>query len=395
MKRSYLIGFAVALAALGLLAFAAWSFFEIYPVSSYLPPSREARINSYLALDRWLKGMGIPVRAESSGNVSMIRRADERTIFIQASLFRWTDEAVDYLADWVEGGGRLIVAYDYNGTERESLLLPEKFGITLEDSGRLPEDDGADGQWSIDSPNYDYNVSFEVSADSSVEEDPLCLKDWTGHTRLVEVKRGKGKLTVIGDPVFLSSWYIGDAPNARLAWALFAADNDGTGRDQGGCLFIRGASRVSGILGNLFSQGNLAVLLISLLVLLVIGFWTVIPVFGLVRTDEEKTGRFLRERFLAEGRFLKRYDALRFYCMVYLKEIRRMLAWSLPPPPEGKGQDGITGDDEFREKLLEILGNGSSKQDRELLVDFLGGEPVQYRKFPRMIKIFTGILERL
>ena len=403
MNRNYLIGFAAAVAVLGLLAFAAWSFLEIYPSTSHVPPSREARANPYLALDRWLRGMGIPVRAENSGDLPLVSRAEERNIFIQASLFRWTDEAVKYLSDWVEEGGHLIVAYDFyelpinshpsryhRDDEGKSLLLLEEFGIKAEDNYES-------GYWSIESPDYDHNISFEVTEN----EGALSLQDWTGLTRLVEVERGKGKLTVMGYPRFLSYWYIGDAPNTRLAWALFAAGNESGSENDGsqnGWLFIRGTTRVRGLLGDLFRQGNFTVLLISILVLIITCFWTVIPVFGLVRASDEKPGKPLGERFLAEGRFLKRCDALGFYCMVYLKEIRRILG----------GHEGA--EDEMTARLLEIWEGPSSgdrsaaaqsgkrekyNKDKFLIASFLRGEKLQNRNFPRMIEILTTIMERI
>ena len=411
MNRNYRIGFAAAAVVLGLLVFAAWSFLEIYPRTRHLPPSPEARANNYLALDRWLDTMGIPVRAESSGDLALVSRAEEKKIFIQASLFSWTGEAAEYFSAWIEKGGHLIIVLDnyeipsnryqsyrhYRGEEDEYLLLLEDFGIKAEIDADNPDSESGSGSSSAEAPDYDPELSFEVSAD----EDGLFLRDWTGLARLVEVNRGKGKLTVMGNPRFLFSDSIGEAPNTRLAWALFADGSESAG--QNGWLFIRGTARIRGLLGTLFRQGNLTVLLVSLLALLVIGFWTAIPVFGLVRGGDEKNGKSLRERFLAEGRFLKRYDALEFYCAVYLKDIRRKLARNVPALQTAEA-------DTLSARLLEIWeapppmnpsgGNprkfySSAKRDRNLLAGFLSGKPVSYRNFPRMIEILKTIMERI
>ena len=390
MNRNYLIGFAAAAAVLGLLAFAAWSFLEVVPITKNLPPSREARINGYLALDRWLEGMGIPVRTESSGNLSTISRAEEKRIFIQSSLFHWNDEAEEYLIRWIEEGGQLFLALDIDPIvdwyDDVPELLLEEFGIELE-TGKTVLDYHYD---SSESPDYDRRVSFELSG----AEDALALKDWNGLTKLVQVKRGRGKLTVTGRPRFLLSAYLDEAPNARLAWALFA-EHHAVNQDMsftaniaapgGGWLFIRGTTRQRGLVGNLFRQGNLPALLVSVLVLLVICFWTVIPIFGLVRRDDEKPGRPLRERFLAEGRFLKRYGALEFYRDTFVKEIRRRLA----------RREGLFTDSEIENRVLDIRGKPARERDRRNLVRVLRGEPIKYREFPGMIAELITILERI
>ena len=384
MNRNYLIGFAVAVAALGLLAFAAWSLFEIYPVTKYTPPSREARANEYLALDRWLRGMGQNTRTVNSGDLALVSQAGEKQIFIQSSLFRWIDEDVDYLVQWVEDGGTLFLAlddrrpgsnYQYNRRHRDDgvLLLLEEFGIKAEAGAS-----SGNYRYDSDSPNYDRGVAFEIADEASEAEVLLTMKDWSNIVRLVEVKRGRGKLIVTGRPFFLRSSSIGRAPNARLAWALFAAEPG----FNGGWLFIRGSERLSGLLGDLFTEGNMPVLLVSILVLLVTCFWTVIPVFGLVRRDDDKPGKPLKERFLAEGRFLKRYGALESYCRIYMKEIKRRLA----------GKEWLCSDDEIEKRLREILGRS---WDSRLLALMLHGGAFSYREFPKMIVIFNTILERI
>jgi hypothetical protein len=407
-RDKLLIGFAVTVAVLGLLAFTAWSLFEIYPDTKYVPPSREARTNDYLALDRWLINGGHKVRVEKSGDISLISRAPEKQIFIQSSLFRWTDEAIEYLVRWVEGGGTLFLALDsqtrYGGSypnndwdwdDRDALLFLEEFGITA-DTGTPRQYHGYDSE----SPSYDRGTSFSLSDEYSdhaeaplneaLLDEALLMKDRSGIARLVLAKRGKGKLIASGPPYFLQSSNIGGAPDARLAWALFMADSGEAGSSETGpgdnaWFFIRGTRKTGGFWGSLFRQGNIAVILVSILVLLVIGFWTVIPVFGLVRGDSERPGKSLRERFLAEGRFLKKYGALEFYRQAYIKEIKRRLA----------RKEGVTGEEETAGRVREILGPPLDERDSVLLARAFGEERFSYREFPRMIIIFKTILERI
>jgi hypothetical protein len=91
--------------------------------------------------------------------------------------------------------------------------------------------------------------------------------------------------------------------------------------DKSGVLFIRGLSGDRQLLGNLAERGNPAALGISIALLIIAGFWMAIPVFGRYRPTPEKLGKPLRERFLAEGRFLKKNRALGKYIETYKKEL--------------------------------------------------------------------------
>jgi len=360
VKRNYLIGVSIAVVVSGLLFFIFNFFFEIIPITKYSQPSREARVNEYLALDRWLTGMGIPVRVENSGDLFMLSQAKEKKIFIQASLFDWTDEAVNYLAGWVEKGGTLLLVLDYPVWWRddEPVILLDKFGIRADEI--LPR----------------HNNAIEAR---------------NGVTRSEQVKRGKGKIVALRDSDFMRSSNLDDESNIRLAWALFVSDSASDfdpkpDNAESGWLFIRGKAKVRGLLGTIFQQGNFAVLLAAVLVLLVVCFWAVIPGFGLVKWDNEKSSRPLRERFLAEGRFLKSFGALDFYSQAYIREIKRQLAM----------REGIVGDEESMKRALEIYEGPCKRQEDEkgrgLLARAFRKEPVTFKEFPDLINIFGTVL---
>jgi len=420
MNRNYIIAFGVSVAVLAILAYAAWALFETEPYQKWVPPSREARRNEYLALDRWLESSGIPVRTESSGNISTFSGSDEKHIFIQASLFRWDEAAIDYITDWINNGGNLFLVLDYNTThyreDDEPYILLEKFGISVEAEFNTPS-----ARYDGNSPGFYHDISFHVSEAAPA----IQIKDWTGSTRLVQAKSGKGTLTVSGRPRFIYSHFLESAPNMRLAWTIFLSGSSMDGslahNDlQDGWLFIRGITRTRGLLGSLWQQGNLTVLLVSVIILLVICFWAVLPNFGLIRENSEKPGKALRERFLAEGRFLKSYGALNMYIKAYIKEIKRRLA----------RKEGLVDNELVENRLLEILGNsgvhtsessgvysdgaysGFSTADSALLLRALRGENTaetnstgpenrvsdehfSYQEFTKMVIISKTILERI
>ena len=54
--------------------------------------------------------------------------------------------------------------------------------------------------------------------------------------------------------------------------------------------------------------------------LIILGFWMVIPMFGLVSEEKQRSSRPIKDRFNAEIRFLKKYKALDYYLDIYKRE---------------------------------------------------------------------------
>ncbi|MCL2602552.1 MAG: hypothetical protein FWD91_07030, partial [Treponema sp.] len=131
---------------------------------------------------------------------------------------------------------------------------------------------------------------------------------------------------------------------------------------------------------------NFAVFIIAALVFLAAGLWAAIPVFGLLRRDEPPPGKPLRERFVAEGRFLKRYGALELYYGAYVKEIKRQFA----------RKENITANEEIISRVSDLLGEAAGGgRESQLFASAVREEPIPYRDFPKMITIFQTILERI
>jgi hypothetical protein len=346
---------------------------ELYERERRAPPSRELRSNNFYVLGEWLAAGGHPVRFSPRWDGVRDISPREGGLFIQASLFDWGREDI---LSWVRDGGVMVVSIDLpwyrrNGNAAEAppaVLALEKFLENLGIRIRRPplnEDaaqDGVDGEEdtgdsgnsddNIDSgensdnigsisdldggpafPSYDYNIIFE--APGFEDGDPagpagepgegpakpfLALKDSEGNIRLVRTALGKGLIAVTGACFFMYNYGLENETNARLAWEL-TGGSLGPGRPA--LLFVRGRGGSGGLWGILEERGNLLPPALSALALVFIGFWMVLPGFGVPLREETRRRLSITGRFSSEARFLRRYGALDAYLEVYLRELRR------------------------------------------------------------------------
>jgi hypothetical protein len=379
--RKYLSGFAVGLVVLGIIAYICWSVFEVYDKKEWVSPAPEAQFNPYLALDRWLTQTGHPVRLEDSGDYETLESAGEQIIFIQATLFTWSSWAADFLLPWVEDGGLLVLSLD------RAWVLHEGFGDFLEGLGITAEEsqENRSYRYSASEPRLDRDMIFEVP-----EADPgfLVMEDSDGFIRLVQIRRGRGKITVTGDCRFMDNYNIKDAPNARLAWNLLA-ESSASPAEEPGVFFIRDFRNrhqgEAGLFGRLFETGNFFALLFSGALLIVLGFWAAFSVFGVVREDDSRPGKSLRERFLAEGRFLKRFGALDSYLAAYRNEIKRKLL----------KKEGLKDENEIILRVAALRKEAEGEDSVEAVRRAFSSPHVRTRDFRKTLILLKSILECL
>lgn len=326
-----ILGFIIAVLVLIVLAVLAYTNLEIRPRVFLRPPSREVLANDFFALEKWLVQTGHPVRFAGRGNSVRIAEAPEKAVFVQARAFDW-ENAEEALKDWIGQGGFLVVSLEPPLPEDEHLeAFLGSFGVAAEIVDEFVVDtDEADND-SEDSvyeegpvpelvPDFDPALRFSVLEEAGASA--VVMEDGEQIIRLVRISRGAGALTFMGRPQFMQNDYLKREVNARLAWDLTGAR---TGEDNPGLLFIRGRRQAKSLFGKVADRGNFLPLGLSLLILIVVGFWMVIPSFGLLFQEKEMTCRPIRERFLAEIRFLKKYRALETYLEVYIREIKRTL----------------------------------------------------------------------
>jgi hypothetical protein len=165
-----------------------------------------------------------------------------------------------------------------------------------------------------------FNWRFRFSPTGEPPAGLSFIKDQERVGRLATLPRGKGSLTVIGGLYFMYNNSLKEEANARLAWELTAGKARAERPEV--LLVVQGGRTVRSLTGRLIERGNLAAPLIAALVLILAGFWMVIPSFGIPRREKlDNSPRSIRERFRAEARFLKKHQALKGYLEAYIREI--------------------------------------------------------------------------
>jgi hypothetical protein len=319
----------LVLMTLGILAYAS---LEIYPRKVPVFPSRDVISNDYFALERWLAETGHPVRVEKRGGLFRIVSGPEKTAFVHASACDWENSGV-ILKPWIEQGGFLLISLDYSFYDDDLSGFLADMGIRQDEypSGEdenEEDEETAEPLAAIDEPldetsvsDFDRSVQFFIDTAKAANAGAkvFAIKDHTGAVRLAGLSLGKGALAVTGRPRFMLNNYLDRETNARLAWDLTGAR---TSAENPALLFIREKRVTKGFLGKIADRGNFLPLVTSALILVILGFWMVIPVFGLVFSEKRNRARPIRERFLAEIRFLKKYGALQSYLEIYMRELK-------------------------------------------------------------------------
>jgi len=303
-KRLYICAAVILIfALLGLLAY---SKLELFSRKISTLPSREVLANNFFAMEQWLNSAGRRVRIEKQYNSEKIAAAPERVVVAQSSACAWKN-ADTIIPPWIEKGGFLVITLD-DDTDEALLFFLSGFGISIE------EIDVNESHNREMIPDFTNDIYFSFDN----EDEVFTINDSQGNARLAEISLGEGALTVIGRPRFMYNDYLSRDINARLAWDLTGA----RANENQGVLFIRDRYIPKALFGKIMERGNLAPVGISALLIIFLGFWMVIPAFGLVLNEKQKTARPIRQRFIAEIRFLKKYRSLNHYVTVYERELK-------------------------------------------------------------------------
>jgi len=303
-KRIYICAAIILLFAL--LALLAYNNLEIYSKKIPKYPSRKIYNNLFYAMEQWLNETGHPVRIENRGSPEKIVTSPETAAFVHAADCSWIG-AEEILLPWIKKGNSLYICLDfYDFEDIDENLLEFLSGLGIEIDTTLYSED-FEGE---DIPDFNWYIHFLIDENADI----FTVRDNQGYARLAEVSVGEGKLTITGFPVFMYNYKIKNKINAALAWELTGA------RTSEGILFIYTRNIEKSFFGRITERGNMLPVIISALLVIIFGFWMVIPVFGLVFEERQKNSRPIRERFAAEFSFLKKYKALDYYLDIYKRE---------------------------------------------------------------------------
>lgn len=382
----YLSIICIFVAVLAALGFFAYNFLEIYDREVYESPSPEVRSNDYLALQRWLSKSGHPVQTSFYTDPYELLEIDENVVLMKSSSFYWEDNTFDILSSWIEKGNHLFIFHDYWHDafyDDDFYSFVEQFDvkmITPEDAKEYFSDEEDDGE---ETPNDTYNYPYlDQTIQFTIENDRndiLFAGAGKNMINLVHVSLGKGTVTFTGQPFFMQNNNLRKNENRMLAWNLTGAKDI----DKQGILFIQEIEFKNTFFQDLINEGNIFPLLISIFILTIICFWGFIPRFGKISRDEESPGKPIRERFLAEAIFLKKFHSLAVYIDIYEKNIQQRF--------RKKYGEYIDDKKLFCIRLAEVV-----KLDGEIIEQSLYPKRLlTSRSFAKCMKTIEIILERL
>jgi hypothetical protein len=326
---------AAAILVLALLGILAYGLFEIYPRKTWVSPGMEASANPFLAMDRWLAQSGHPLRVEKRDRAAVIAASPEKMVIVQAAFCDW-EKAGEILGPWIEAGSSLLVSLDPSFYDEALGEWLTSLGIRVsnfpgaknaepeetepeEIADNEPEGETAAKISDDDAkliPDFYYDIDFFVEPDRGI----FTMKNRYGEIKLARLALGRGSLIVTGRLRFMSNRFLERDVNARLAWELSAGN---TSAENPGILFVRDKRVTKGLFGKIADRGNIVPLAVSAALLIILGFWMVIPAFGLLSGEKRVSARPIRERFLGELRFLRKYHALDYYAAIYERELKR------------------------------------------------------------------------
>lgn len=308
-----------------LIGAASWLFFTWFhlvdkEVSFGYSP--DARLNDYLAAQRFLNHMGIPTNTLPSPTPqSQLPPTDE---VLMLTTKRLTVDAATRraLLDWVHAGGHLILsARTDTVTDGLGDLLDKRNEIEADDDPLLAElgvtlkvldmdEDEADeyGAFAVDFAAADDYVWVDFDPLYRLSNDDPRLQELAGDQLGAVVLSGgigAGRVSIIADRKPLHNRRIGDQQHARFLWYLVTLHGPAVGvhiviEDDMPALLI-------------WLWGHARELMISLLLIALLALWAVSRRFGPLRGLAPPVRRSMVEHIRASGGFQWRHhyhDAL-------------------------------------------------------------------------------------
>jgi hypothetical protein len=292
-----------------LLVFWFLNTFERVPVSRRDAPQTEARLNPYLALERFLVRMGRPATRTTEADVLLRLPLPAALILDRGRAYHLTDARHEALMDWVNRGGYLIVAPETPGTPdtiaddlelawTETLRETDENGEPNPQARKLPP---APEQLSVNIPGATrpLTVAFLDGLTLLGSDAEWLAGDPNYGASVLHFAYGRGFISVVAHlDGLISNDTIADHDHAELVSILLQQY-----QPKGPVLLLTRLGVPT--LGEwLATQVPLA--LVSSAVLLALWLWNRLPRFGNVIPEPPADRRGLHEHLLAVGRFVRR-----------------------------------------------------------------------------------------
>lgn len=304
---------AVSLAIVVILTSAAYQLFEVYKKTVRTNTGEAAKENRFLAMDRWLDLSGHKIRIAEKGDVALLKDAPEDLVLIFTSCFDFTDHQT--IIDLVKQGKKIMIFYDRLFDDTYYNLSDELVKIKK----NIDEENNKKNNEKVDvKPETDAEKEKEKN-NTEDDEDTYSISDKLEDGYFLEI--GDGVINIGADAYIMENHALENKNDIQKAWAYTGALD----RDKKGIFIIRSKNVENGTVWDINNnsaltfwklaaqKGALAPLVLSIIALIVFGFWMTLMPFGKYIKEKEIKGKQIRERFLAEGRFYKKYNLLNNY----------------------------------------------------------------------------------
>jgi hypothetical protein len=317
INSNLIVVISASLAIAVIVGIFAYNYLELYEKPTRKNPSELAQNNHYLAMDRWLEASGHPVRVMKSGDCDDITEATEDVVIVFLSSFDLS--GYETLIESIQNGKKITIytdvinddlIYDFADAVLEMIRAEAEEEII-----EIIEEEVVEGA----------EEGEEVIVEEIVEEDDY--DDYDDYPDFYFVSLGDGILNITDSLYYMQNNNLEDGENAEEAWSYSGALDT----DHAGILIFRNADAAAGKMpkpkkaGATFWQlaqetGAAIPIVISMLALIIFGFWMCLAPFGKAKPDHALHGKSIRERFLAEARFYQKHGLLNAYLKYFIKD---------------------------------------------------------------------------
>ncbi|HMW77237.1 MAG TPA: DUF4350 domain-containing protein [Rhodocyclaceae bacterium] len=325
-----LIWSGLALAGLIVIG-AAWFLanFDQVVVDSWEPPSREARRNRFLALEKFLDAMGR--KTQRIQDPTQLDHLPPGVLVLDSGRRgAMTPQRVENLLAWVERGGYVVTAPESRGRrdpflDRFDIDCRCKEEVKTASSGGARSPPPKPPAWvSVQVPGNvrPLKIAFQHSDLAPGKTSPVWSAGAADHPmQVLHYAYGQGQVTVFSDlnGLFINP-LIGKADHAELLWTLLETYQP----DRNRPVFLLTRLAIPSLWHWLIESAAPAV--VSGLVLLIFWLWRLAPRFGPVRPEPDPARRELGEHLRAIGRYIWRCGGLETWLSVARESFNSRLA---------------------------------------------------------------------